>query len=146
MGEIDLRRHERQAFLHDGVLEPADLPLVQQQFLGPQGIGIVTVALFVGGDVHVEDEDLSFHDLRERIAQADAAGPYGFDLGAGEHDAGLVGILKEIVVSGLLVVFDELFHRSVQPSEAGEREQAQDGFTEDLVLVHEADQRIAAVA
>ena len=89
--------------------ELVDLALVQQQAPGPAGVVLEEGAGgVVLGDVGVDQEDAA--PLGRGIALGDVglAGAQRFDLGAGQLDAGLPGVLDGVLVARLAVLGDAL--------------------------------------
>ena len=61
------------------------------------------IALLVGCDVHLPDEQLAVLDLTPCFLQTERAEADGFDLGSGEFDAGLEFFIDEIFMERFLV-------------------------------------------
>src|ERR1039458_8339345 len=102
--EIKLYRNKGEPFLVDPGRKPGDLVAVQKQFSDPGGVGIVTVALFVRGDVHpVEEHFLLFH-ARETVLEVGFAVADGFHLAPGQRDAGLDAFQDKIIMEGLAIL------------------------------------------
>ncbi len=99
-GEVQLERHEGQAFLLDGPDQALDLLAVQQQLAGPHGVVIPGAALLVWRDVHPLQPDLAAPDAAEGLLDGRLAAPERLDLGSGEDDARLPGVEDVIVVRG----------------------------------------------
>ena len=70
---------------------------------------IETIPLFVHTDIHIVDKDFTAANLAERLLQADLAGPDRLDLGTGQDQARLVGIVDKVVVIRFLVVGDDFY-------------------------------------
>src|SRR5271166_2963524 len=62
----------------------------------------------VGADVHALEERLAVLDARVAVAEVCAMRAQRLDLGAGEREAGLEGLLDKEVVARLAVVNDQL--------------------------------------
>ena len=67
-------------------------------------------ATFRDGEMylHAVQERLAVVHLGEPVDEGGAAGPQRLDLGAGQDQTGLVGVLDVVVVSRLLVLRDDL--------------------------------------
>ena len=89
-------------------MQLADLPLVQQQPLGPVRILVEDVALVIGGDMHPVGKNLSVLGLAIGILQIQRTGPDALDLRAEQLHPGLIAILHEIVMERLAVLGGDL--------------------------------------
>src|SRR3990172_6136004 len=76
---------------------------MEQQLPLAQGVVLFDRGLLVGSDVDTVQPHLVVLHLRVALLQADASGPDGLDLRAGEGDARLVGLLDEVLVTGTAV-------------------------------------------
>src|SRR5699024_1267948 len=92
------------ALLHDAGVELADLRLVQEELLGPQGILVEDVSVVVRADVHALDKGLAVADLDVAVLEVALARADGLDLRAKELDARLQLILYEVIVPRLAVL------------------------------------------
>jgi hypothetical protein len=99
-----LQRHDGAALALDGADQLVDLPLVQQQLARPLALVVVAVARGVFRDVGVDQPGLAavLGDIGLRDRAAPAA--QRLDLGAGQRQAGLEGLLDEVVVPRLAVL------------------------------------------
>jgi len=106
VAKIHLRGNQRQALFLGLADQRMDLTLVQQEFAGAVGVHIVDVALFIGADMQADDEGFLIVDRAVAVLEVDASGPQRLYLGALELDAGLEGLLDEIIVECLAVGSD----------------------------------------
>ena len=81
---------------------------MHQQAALPQRVLVENIAFFIGADVHPNDRHLSVLDVAEGVLQIHMALADGFDLGAGQFDAGLIFFLNEVVVVRLAVFRHDL--------------------------------------
>src|SRR5947209_7173995 len=102
--EIDLQRHDGAALALDGADQHVDLALVQQQLARPLALVIEAVAGGVFGDVGIDQPGLAAILRDVGFGDRAAAAAQGFHLGAGQRDAGLHGLLDEVVVPRLAVL------------------------------------------
>ncbi len=96
-----------------------DFSLVHQEFARALGVVVRAVAVLVGADVGVLKPQFAFLDLRETIAQVDAASTDRFDLCSREGDSRLKGFFYEVVMIGFSVGSNRLgvFHVGLSPRE-----------------------------
>lgn len=89
---VERKRHDSVALDGPGLVEFADLGLVEEK--APRRLGgvILAVAEVVFVDVSVVEERNSIFDTDEGVADLAFAGPQRLDLGSLEHDAGFKGI------------------------------------------------------
>src|SRR6478736_3982684 len=118
--EVERQRHDGAPALAGLVRDLLELGAVQEQLALAAGGVVVPRAVEVLGDVDVLEVELVAGEHREAVDQRRPPHPQRLDLGAGEHDAGLEGVVDEVVVSGLAVARDErppllLGHRTVLP-------------------------------
>ena len=76
---------------------------MHQQLARTDGVAVKDVALFIGGDVHLLDEQLAVLDVAPAVLEVNLSQPQRFDLGAAQLDAGLIGLLHKIVMPRLSV-------------------------------------------
>ena len=72
------------------------------------------VALFVGGDVHTDEESLAVFDGAIGVFKVQGTSADRFDFGASEFNTGFKGVFNEIIMMGLPVLrrdFDSFFFR-----------------------------------
>ena len=87
-----------------------------QLFLGEEELavaagGVVVVgAVEVFGDVHVLDPEFAVGKVAEGVDQAGFALADGFYLGAGQYDAGGVGVQQFVVEGGAAVLYVDVVH------------------------------------
>lgn len=103
--QINFGRNQGKTFFIDQTNQFANLGAMQQQLAHPGRInGVFPVALFVGADVHIVDEDLAIFDSAVGFLEIDLAKANRLDLGSGQHQAGFIDIFDEVVVPGFFVV------------------------------------------
>src|ERR1700730_11062085 len=109
--EIELQRHDGAALALDGADQLVDLLAVQQELARPARLMIEAVARGVFGDVGIDQPGLAA--LLGDIGFGDRAAPPAqrLDLGAGQRQPSLEGLLDEVVVPRLAVLGH---HRAVQ--------------------------------
>src|SRR3954453_15605850 len=106
--EVQVERDERQPALLGLADQLVDLGAVHEHLaLAPRGV-VGPRALGVLGDVHVLQPDLAVVHRGEAVDERGTAGTQALPLGAGEHQAHLVGVEDRVVVPRLLVLGDEL--------------------------------------
>src|SRR3954470_1236922 len=106
--EVQVERDERQPALLGLADELVDLGAVHEHLaLAARGV-VGPGALGVLGDVHVLQPHLAAVDGGEAVDQRRTTGTQALHLGAGEHQAHLVGVEDRVVVPRLLVLGDEL--------------------------------------
>src|SRR5690606_27504591 len=88
-----------------------DLLAVQQQLAAPAGSVVGPGALGVFGDVDAVQPDLAVVDVGEAVDERGPTLAQRLDLRAGEHHAGLEGVVDVVVVPRLLVLGDQLATR-----------------------------------
>ncbi len=94
----------------------ADLVAVEEELAGAVGDVVVPVALGVLGDVGTDEPRLAALDADVGLGDVDLVRPHALDLGAGQHEARLEGVLDGVVVTGSAVDGDRLVrHRSAAP-------------------------------
>jgi len=94
-----------------------DLFFVHEQLAFTQRIAIEDVALFVGADVHADDEHLTVNDLTERVLEIDRTASQALDLGTHQRDSALKGLVHEIVVTRFAVKCDYLCSRLIHKTD-----------------------------
>jgi hypothetical protein len=114
--EVELQRHQRVSLLVRFGVQARDLPFVQEELSHPQGLMVVVVGKGVGADVHLVEPDFAVLDLGVGVFQVGFPQPQGLNLGAGQHEPGLVLVDDEVIVPRLAVLGDDLdgafFHGS----------------------------------
>ena len=106
--EIDAQRHDRVALFGSASREPVDLGAVQQKFPRAERILVENIALFVRTDVHAVDDDLPAVCPDKGLFDGALAHAQGLHLGAGQLNAGFVGVLDKVIVVCFFVVCDQL--------------------------------------
>jgi len=109
LGEIDAERDECETLLLRLAEELIDFLAVEEQFPSTERLVIHDVAVAVGSDVAVVEEDLSALHTGITILEVHAPFSDGFDLGPLEHDPRLELFFNEIVVVGLAIRHDRFF-------------------------------------
>ena len=84
-------------------VEPPDLPLVQEELADAKRVMILPVAVRVGADVEVVEEELVVLDQGVAVLEVGPAVPEGLHLGPHEGDPRLIGLVDEIVHPGPFV-------------------------------------------
>lgn len=103
LGEIDPEGNEGQAFLLGLAEQLVDFLPVQEQFPHPDRIMVHDIAVAVGTDVTVVEEDFPVFHARVTVLEIDLAFPQRLDLRALQLDTGLEALFDEIVMEGLPV-------------------------------------------
>ena len=104
---VHLERHERVAASLDGADQPVELGSIEQQLARADRIGNhVRRRRRQRGDMRAEQVCLRILDEYVRFLQLRAAGAQALDLPSLQRQAGLVGLLDEIVVPRLAVLGD----------------------------------------
>jgi hypothetical protein len=104
--EIDLERDEREPFLRYLPGDLSDLFFMQQELARPERLVVCNVAMCIRADVRVEKVHLFIPDDGVAVRQVCEPQAQGLDLGALQRDAGLNGLLDEVVVVRLAVRSD----------------------------------------
>ena len=111
--EVQLQRDDRQALGRLQAEQLGDLVAVEEQLPRPLRRVVVAVALRVLGDVGADQPGLAVLDAHVGLGDVDLVRPDALDLGPGQHDARLEGVLDGVVVAGAPVDGDRLVgHRS----------------------------------
>src|SRR5690606_31463671 len=97
VAKVDIQRDQGVSLLPGQADQLADLLLVEKQLSRPRRIGVETVPLFVGADVHVQEIHFPVLDPGEAVPQVDPPLANRLDFRPGEHDAGLVGFFDVII-------------------------------------------------
>lgn len=117
--DVNFQRNDGVALLLGQAEQFTDLGFVQQQLARTSRIDrIEPVPLLERADVHVMDVDFPVPDRRKSVPDVRPSVPKRFDLGPGEHHAGLVGILDEIIMGSFFILGKYLavgFLRHVHP-------------------------------
>src|SRR5918997_3097766 len=93
------------------------LPVQEELAVASRILGYVG-SVSVRGDVGTEEEDLSIANPRVALPEVGSACAHGLDLGAGQSDAGLVGLLYVEVVESLSVACEVRHSRFTTRSSA----------------------------
>lgn len=101
--EVYRKGNKGVAILLHLAVQAHDLPLVHEQSAGALGIGIEAVAVLVGGDVHLVNEQLAVLDTAPGIFQIQGALANRLDLRAAQLDTGLIFFFYKILMPGLPV-------------------------------------------
>ena len=106
--EVQRERDHRDAALLGLADQPHDLLPVQQQLALAPRLVVGPGALGVLRDVHAGQPHLAVADVREAVDQRGVPRAQRLDLGAGEHQPGLVDVVDVVVVARLAVLRDQL--------------------------------------
>ena len=116
--EIELKRDEGHALCAELAVKVVNLMTVQQEPALPVGVHVPHAAVGVGVDVHAMQPHLSPANEAEGVRDLGRALAQALDLGAGELDARLKGLVHKVLVSrravardGLLLALSWLGHR-----------------------------------
>src|SRR5580700_3037042 len=102
--EIDFQGNDRIALLAHAAPQLIDLAPMHQEFARAGFLVAELAGRSVGADVDALEKRLPVFDARVAVAQICAMSAQRLDLGAGEREAGLEGLLDEEVVASLAVV------------------------------------------
>src|SRR5919202_1090570 len=102
-GEVDPRRHEREAALVDAPDQPLDLALVGEQLARALGLVVLPARRPIRRDVDVVQPQLAVADARVAVLELGLARAQRLHLGALEHDAGLELVEELVAVGGVAV-------------------------------------------
>ncbi|MPL60701.1 hypothetical protein SDC9_06262 [bioreactor metagenome] len=106
--EIHLQRHDGHALAPGGIPQPRELALRDEELAPAPLLMAEDARLLVGGDVAVDQPQLTPLDRGIAFGDVRLAGAQRLHLGAGQHDAGLERVLDGIMVTGLPVLGDQL--------------------------------------
>ena len=120
--EIEIERHQSQALPFDGADKASDFATMHEKLSRPRRLMIEHVALSIGSDEKIEEEDLAVLYDPEGVSQVGFALAERLDLRAGKYDSGFPGIQYFVVVTGALVPCDRfwfviafvLFHATIK--------------------------------
>jgi hypothetical protein len=96
--EVQLQRHQRQAFRGRAADQFADFAFVEQQLAGARGRRVVVTARTVGRNAEAFDPQLAIAHVGVRFTQTRPAVPQRLDLRALEHEARLPRFQEVVVV------------------------------------------------
>ncbi len=105
--EVQLQGNERQPFLSRFAVQPFDLRFMKEELPDTEGIMILQIAVRIGADVHVVDEDLSILHQGVAILHICLTFPQGLYFRTEQDDSGLKRILYVIIHTGRLVLGDD---------------------------------------
>jgi hypothetical protein len=111
---IEGERDEGMAFDGNLAEEFPDFGLVEKQFADGFGLMVLEITEAVFVDMGVVEEDLAVLDPGKGIADLALAGAQRFDLGAFEHNAGLI-CLEDVVIPPCFRIGENFGHKRVQP-------------------------------
>src|SRR5919106_3475972 len=111
--DVEPQRNEGEALRGLEAKQLTDLIAVEQELARAVRDVVVAVALGVLGDVRADEPGLAALDADVGLGDVDLVRANALDLGAGQHDARLEGLLDGVVVSRAPVDGDRLVgHRS----------------------------------
>ncbi len=114
VAQVETHRHQGQALLLRQPGELGDLRPMQQQLARAPRLMVVPVSLVVGRDVRADEPRLAVLDAGVGLRQVDVSGSDRLDLGPGQHDACLEGVLDGVLEAGSAVDGDRVVgHRSI---------------------------------
>src|SRR4029079_608583 len=96
--QVQPQRHDREALRLRLAQQLIDLLAMKEELAGPLGLVVVPVAGLPGRDVQADEPRFAVLDARVGVGQADLPGSDALDLGPGQHDAGLEGLLDRELV------------------------------------------------
>ena len=101
--EIQRKRDERNAVLHDAGVELEYLALMHEQAARPDGVAVENIALLIRRDVHTADEKLTILHGAERILEIDVPRADRLDLRSGKLYPGLKALKHKVFMKSLAV-------------------------------------------
>src|SRR5271169_1499515 len=104
--EIEFERYKRHALALDGADQLFDLTLVQQQLARPLRRMVEAIGLQIFGNIGIDQPDLAVAGVGIRFCDCRLALAQRFDLGAGQRDAGLEGLIDKIIEACFAIVGD----------------------------------------
>jgi len=107
--EINFGRHQGQSFLCNLLHQLVDLKAMQQQFTLSQRIVVFAIALFIGTDVHIIDEQFTIANAAIGFLDTDLPHAHGFHLSALQGQAGFYDFIDKVLVISLFIVGDYFY-------------------------------------
>jgi hypothetical protein len=98
VGEVEAERNQRQPLRPRPAEELVDLGPAEEELADALGLVVVAIALLERRDVGADQPCLVALDARVGVGQVDLAGADRLDLGAGQDEAGLDGLLDRELV------------------------------------------------
>ena len=83
-----------------------DLRLVHQQTPYPKRVPVEDVAMFIGTDMQLLDEDLSIFNAAPAVLHIDSSGPQALHLGTIQLNPRFIGLFHKVLMAHLAVFTD----------------------------------------
>jgi hypothetical protein len=101
LGDVQPKRDDGESLGLRLAQELVDLVAMEEQLAISLGLVVLPVAPVPRGDVRADEPGLTVVDARVRLGQVDLPGADGLDLGPGQDQASVEGVLDVVLVAGL---------------------------------------------